>query len=94
MNPCQKCLENNWRFYKKRDIDDEGIGIKWVEATCQACGNVVEFGFKNIHMHFKKMKAQYKIKKGKRYLKIGKKYVEVYLKYFDDGSFKVTPIGE
>lgn len=34
MRPCEKCLENNWKFEHVEDI---------VRATCQLCGYEVEF---------------------------------------------------
>ena len=94
MYPCRKCLNNNWKFRKEREILDNGTQNKWIVATCNFCGEDVEFGHKNIPHHFGQEKAEYKIKKGKRYLKIEGKFKEVYLKYKQDGSFKVTPIGE
>lgn len=37
MQPCNKCLENNWKF-----IYEEGL----VTATCQNCGNEITFPVK------------------------------------------------
>lgn len=34
MLPCQKCLENNWNYQ---------VSEGWVKATCNICGNEVEF---------------------------------------------------
>lgn len=34
MRPCEKCLENNWKFEKIETI---------VRATCQMCGHEVEW---------------------------------------------------
>ncbi len=34
MSPCQKCLENYWKY---EFIDG------WIKATCQICSNEVEF---------------------------------------------------
>lgn len=35
MYPCSKCLENRWRFRKADAVT--------IEATCQSCGNEVQF---------------------------------------------------
>lgn len=52
MYPCNKCLENSWSFDKI-----EGI----VKATCNLCGNEVEFEPK------KKSKPFYGKKKNKKF---------------------------
>ena len=37
MRPCERCLENNWRYEK---IDG------WIRATCRMCDYVVEWELK------------------------------------------------
>ena len=81
-----------WRFRKEREILDNGTQNKWVVATCDICGNEVEFGHKNIKHHFEELKAEYEIRKGKRFLKIDGEFKEVYLKKLKKGAFRIMPI--
>lgn len=37
MRPCDKCLENNWRFERIENV---------IRATCNLCGSEVEFDYR------------------------------------------------
>ena len=53
MLPCDKCLENNWKFENKRDINKENkTCLKWVLATCKICSYEVEFAFKETKLEY------------------------------------------
>jgi hypothetical protein len=92
MYPCRKCLENKWKFYKKRLIENN-VRETWMEATCQVCGDIITFGHKQTkEKKTKPVKAEYEIKDGKHFLKIGRKFVEVGLEYDKKGSLKVMPV--
>lgn len=77
MYPCTKCLENNWEIKSKREIDEvKQIKIKWIVATCNLCGNEVEFGHKQTKLK-PGLVAEYEIRNGKRFLKIDGIFREV-----------------
>ena len=98
MYPCQKCLENNWKFQNERELLPNNMQNVWTVATCKICGNQVEFGHKTKPHHFGTEKAEYKIKQLKnkrvRYLKIDGKFVRVELGQNKNGDLKVMPLKE
>lgn len=94
MHHCQKCLENNWEFKTKRDVNEKrGTYLKWAEATCKICGNEIEFGHKELGLIDRygkrrfSTKAEYEIRDGEHYLKIDGKFVKV-------GLFKIDKKGK
>jgi len=89
MYPCAKCLNNNWEIRTIKDCDDREC-IKYAEATCKICGNIVEFGHKKLKLK-PPAKAEYKMENGKRYLKINGKYEEVGLFKNEKGTMGVFP---
>ena len=49
MHPCDKCLNNKWKFETKRELHADGLNYdKWCLAECEVCGNEVEFGHKTL----------------------------------------------
>ena len=49
MSPCQKCLENSWRYEY-----NEG----WIKAICDFCENEVEFASKKLKKQLEKSSEQ------------------------------------
>jgi len=88
MYPCTNCLENNWTLNKKRDFID-GYIYKHMEATCDNCGDIKEFGHKKTK--YKKTKAEYEIRDGKRFLKINGVFKEVGL-FIRKKQWKIMPL--
>ena len=58
--------------------EDTGIIEKWMKATCEICGDEVEFGFEEKKRKQLK-KSEYEIRDGKHFLRIDGVFKEVEL---------------
>lgn len=89
MRPCSKCSHNYWKFETIKTFDEK-FKFSHIKATCDNCGNIVEFGYEKTKKK-EEAKAEYSIRGDKRFLKIDGKFVEVCLKQVKKG-FKVCPV--
>jgi len=62
MRPCEKCLENRWNIETRRGVNEEKKTYeKWAVATCELCGNEVEFGHKELSLYHKDGRLRFKV---------------------------------
>ena len=76
MRPCYKCKKNDWKY---------NYNNGWITATCQNCGNEVQFPAKRKKLNPNKdpIWAEYEMRDGRSFLKTNKtndQFIEVGLK--------------